>query len=47
MSFLNLSTPVALVLFCTGGGGRGCFKGEHGKNYNEPAQSDLNLRRLQ
>lgn len=40
----NLSTPVALVLCCTGGGGRGCSKGGHGENDNEPAQADLNLR---
>lgn len=37
--FLNPSTPVALVLCCTGGGGRGCSKGGHGENYNESALS--------
>lgn len=40
----NLSTPVGFVLCCTGGGGRGCSKGGHGENDNEPAQSDFNLR---
>lgn len=40
----KLSTPVDLVLCCMGGGGRGCSKGGHGENDNEPAQSDFNLR---
>lgn len=36
-SFPNPSTPVALVLCGTGGGGRGCSKARHGENDNKPA----------
>lgn len=46
-SLPNPRAPVALVLCCTGGGGRGCSKRGHGENDNEPAQSDLNLKLLQ